>query len=281
MCAFFGGVLAQEVIKMTGKFTPLQQWLHLEALEVVNPYAVDAFNAQSSDLVALLGSDTVNQLKATSTFIVGCGALGCEFLKNFALLGFATSGDAQVTVTDNDRIEVSNLSRQFLFREDNVGQFKSTAAARAAQRMNPDFRVSALESLVAPATETTFNDAFWNKQAFITNALDNVKARLYVDSRCVFYSKPLVDSGTLGTKCNVQVIVPNMTQSYADGPADSDEGDAIPMCTLRNFPSQPEHCIEWGRALFSDFFASTAQEGANFARDPDAWIASVKVGFFF
>ena len=34
------------------------------------------------------------------------------------------------------------------------------------------------------------------------NAVDNVKARLYTDGRCVFYQKPLLESGTLGTKCN-------------------------------------------------------------------------------
>jgi len=275
LCAFFGGVLAQEVIKMTGKFSPLQQWLHLDAFEVLaasdaQPYAAD------SDLVALLGSAVADKLRSTSTFVVGCGALGCEFLKNFALLGVATQGDGVVTVTDNDRIEVSNLSRQFLFREDNVGQAKSTAAARAAQRMNPAFRVTALEQLVAPATESTFDDAFWGKLAFVTNALDNVKARLYVDSRCVFYGKPLVDSGTLGTKCNVQVVVPNLTQSYADGPADGDEGDAIPMCTLRNFPSQPEHCIEWARALFTDLFSAAAQEAANVAADRDGWLSAMR-----
>ena len=41
---------------------------------------------------------------------VGCGALGCEFLKNFALIGLACGEDGMITVTDNDRIEVSTAS---------------------------------------------------------------------------------------------------------------------------------------------------------------------------
>jgi ubiquitin-activating enzyme E1 len=45
LCAFFGGVLAQEVIKMTGKFSPLQQWLHLDSFEVLDPTA-DSFSAK-------------------------------------------------------------------------------------------------------------------------------------------------------------------------------------------------------------------------------------------
>ena len=40
------------------------------------------------------------------------------------------------------------------------------------------------------------------------------QARLYVDSRCVFYRKPLLESGTLGTKANTQVIIPFQTESY-------------------------------------------------------------------
>jgi molybdopterin/thiamine biosynthesis adenylyltransferase len=41
----------------------------------------------------------------------------------------------------------------------------------------------------------------------IVNALDNVNARLYVDSRCVYFCKPLLESGTLGAKCNTQVNI--------------------------------------------------------------------------
>ena len=55
---------------------------------------------------------------------------------------------------------------------------------------------------VGPDNEEFFNDDFWEGLDFVVNALDNVKARMYVDSRCVFYRKPLFESGTLGTKCN-------------------------------------------------------------------------------
>ena len=48
----------------------------------------------------------------------------------------------------------------------------------------------------------------------VVNALDNVAARLYVDSRCVANQRPLLESGTLGTKGHVQVILPFLTESY-------------------------------------------------------------------
>ena len=48
----------------------------------------------------------------------------------------------------------------------------------------------------------------------VVNALDNVNARLYVDSRCVYFCKPLLESGTLGPKCNTQVVIPRLTENY-------------------------------------------------------------------
>jgi len=46
---------------------------------------------------------------------------------------------------------------------------------------------------------------------FVVNAVDNINARLYVDGKCVWYNKPLLESGTLGTKANMQVIIPHKT----------------------------------------------------------------------
>ena len=46
------------------------------------------------------------------------------------------------------------------------------------------------------------------------NALDNVNARLYVDGRCVYFKKPLLESGTLGPKANTQMVIPRLTENY-------------------------------------------------------------------
>ena len=56
--------------------------------------------------------------------------------------------------------------------------------------------------LVAPDTENVFNDDFWEGLDFVVNAVVNVKARNYVDDKCVWFTKPLLESGTLGTKAN-------------------------------------------------------------------------------
>lgn len=91
---------------------------------------------------------------------------------------------------------------------------KSTAAAAAAQAINPALQVRALQNRVSPGTEDVFDDCFWANLDVVVNALDNVNARLYVDSRCVYFGKPLLESGTLGPKCNTQMVIPRMTENY-------------------------------------------------------------------
>lgn len=66
-------------------------------------------------------------------FVVGAGAIGCELLKNFALVGLGN-----IIVTDMDVIEKSNLNRQFLFRPWDVQKTKSSTAAKAIKAMNPE-----------------------------------------------------------------------------------------------------------------------------------------------
>lgn len=64
--------------------------------------------------------------------MIGAGAIGCELLKNYAMLGLGTGSDGEIIVTDPDVIEVSNLNRQFLFREKHLRKPKSQTAAAAA-----------------------------------------------------------------------------------------------------------------------------------------------------
>ena len=275
MGAFLGGVTAQEVIKFTGKFTPLPSMMHFAALESLpeeQPSAdsTAATGTRFDDLAAVYGREFITTLGNLRYFMVGCGALGCEFLKNFALNNICCGQNGSLTVTDNDRIELSNLSRQFLFREDNVGQPKSRAAGVKAKEMNPNFHVESLEMFVGPNTEDTFDDDFWMGLDGVCNALDNMEARMYVDGQVVKYELPLLESGTMGTSGNVDPVVPFKTKSYEDGGKAAEDG-GIPMCTLRNFPHLPDHCIEWARDQFEALFVKLGKQANKYVDDPAAF----------
>ena len=140
--------------------------------------------------------------------------------------------------------------------------------------MNKDLHTEALKLRVSPENEQVFNDDFWDSLDFATSAVDNIKARQFIDTRCVFYGKPLFESGTLGTKCNSQVIIPFQTQSYNDSQDPEEEG--IPLCTLKNFPYLIEHTIQWARDLFEGVFVEGPNEYLKFAEDPHKYLLSVQ-----
>jgi len=276
MCAFLGGIVAQEVVKFTGKYTPLHQALYFDMFELVpSPLPADwkPLGSRYDDQVAILGKSFQDRLANMKVFLVGAGALGCEYLKCFAMMGVGCGSGGQVTVTDMDNIEISNLNRQFLFRKSDVGQAKSHTAARAAKAMNSELKITAMEVRVGGDTEDTFDDNFWIGLDAVVNALDNIQARNYVDSRCVWFAKPLLESGTLGTKANVQVVLPHLTQSYGDSQDPPEE--SIPLCTLKHFPHAIEHTIEWARDFFEQLFADSPREVNTFLSDPAAYLAKL------
>src|SRR4051794_1679188 len=133
--------------------------------------------------------------------------------------------------------------------------------------MNPETKgkVIAHQDRVGVETENVYNDGFFDHLDGVTNALDNVDARKqlicrrnddliyinlffeflgkYMDRRCVYFRKPLLESGTLGTKGNTQVVIPYLTESYSSSQDPPEK--AIPICTLKNFPNAIEHTIQW------------------------------------
>lgn len=276
VASFFGGVVAQEIVKFTGKYTPITQWLHLDFFTSLPKEEAnrEPTNTRYDDQILVFGRDVQEKLSKLRIFMVGAGALGCELIKLFSLMGIGCSDKGLVSCTDNDNIEISNLNRQFLFRSSDVGHSKSEAACKKGTEMNSALNVRSYQTLVGEQTEDIFHDEFWEELDFVVNAVDNIKARLYVDSRCVWYKKPLLESGTLGTKANSQMIVPHMTQCYGDS-TDPPE-DSIPMCTLRNFPNQIEHTIEWGRDQFSTIFTDRSSDVINYLDNPSKYLKELK-----
>lgn len=221
-----GGLVSQEIIKgITNKFTPIVQNFYTDFEEILSPdftgEKVDEFltKEKSSQTLSsfievkdkydglkfLLGSETFESIKNSHVFMVGAGAIGCELLKNYSMIGLGSGEKGQVTLTDPDMIELSNLSRQFLFREKHIGQPKSIVASKVIQMMNADYKdkIDARLEKVCDDTEQIFDDQFFKSQNICLNALDNLKARVYMDQRCVRNQVPLLESGTLGPKGHV------------------------------------------------------------------------------
>ena len=240
LAAFMGGVVAQECMKaITQKFSPIKQLFYYDASEVLPEFKpsehipkegtleekAKKFKEDFADMFifggdpdrteglrVVVGKEVVEKLSYSNIFMVGAGAIGCELLKLYAMLnigcGKKTKDQAKpgsIVLTDPDVIEVSNLNRQFLFREKHLRKPKSSTAAAAAIQMNPGLKGNIVARLdkVHDGTSHIFTDNFFSNLTLVTNALDNIAARKYVDQRCVTAQVPLIESGTLGPKGHV------------------------------------------------------------------------------
>ncbi|KAG7965158.1 hypothetical protein I3843_09G210000 [Carya illinoinensis] len=280
MAAMFGGIVGQEVVKAcSGKFHPLFQFFYFESVESLPaepllPSDLKPLNSRYDAQISVFGSKIQKKLEDAKIFVVGSGALGCEFLKNLALMGVSCGKQGKLTITDDDVIEKSNLSRQFLFRDWNIGQAKSTVAASAAALINPSLNIEALQNRAGPETENVFNDEFWENLSVVVNALDNVNARLYIDQRCLYFQKPLLESGTLGAKCNTQMVIPHLTENYGAS-RDPPEKQA-PMCTVHSFPHNIDHCLTWARSEFEGLLEKTPAEVNTYLTNPNEYASAMK-----
>lgn len=275
MAAVLGGFVAQEVLKAcSSKFHPTVQHFYFDSLESLpselpTEAEVQPLNSRYDGQIAIFGKTFQEKIANRREFLVGAGAIGCEMLKNWSMIGLASGPKGIIHVTDLDTIEKSNLNRQFLFRPKDLGKFKSEVAGNAVAEMNPDLKgkIASRQDPVGPDTENIYSTEFFDGIDGVTNALDNVKGRMYMDQRCVFYEKTLVDSGTLGTKGNVQVIVPHLTESYSSS-QDPPEKET-PVCTVTSFPNKIEHCIEWSRKAFDTLFVLPVQAANSYLSEPN------------
>lgn len=176
--------------------------------------------------------------------LVGAGGIGCEVLKNLVLMGFS-----ELEVIDLDTIEVSNLNRQFLFNKDSVGKPKCHVAKESVLKFNPNVNI---QSHFGDIMDQKYGTAFFNKFKLVINALDNKKARSHVNRMCLSCTIPLIESGTMGYSGQVEYILKGVSLCYECLP--KPEPKSYPMCTIRNTPKEPIHCITWAKYLFGQLF---------------------------
>ena len=275
ICSLIGGYMAQEIIKVTGQFLPINQWLFFDLYDHNYNYNKDSISNNSRYFYQenIFGKEIQKKLENLNIFIVGAGAVGCELLKNLSMMG-VSSGRGRITVTDGDSIEISNLNRQFLFSEEDVTLSKSKIACKNIRKMNPKVNVIDLQLIVNDKTIDIFNKEFWEFQDFIFSAVDNIDARKYIDKRCYKYNKIFLNCGTKGVRANDNVFIPHKTKMFNQIFIGKNTITYEP-CTLKSFPYKIEHCIEWGKSIFSDLFISRIRQLKTFLEEPQNFITNM------
>mmetsp|Transcript_114025 Transcript_114025/g.158073 ORF Transcript_114025/g.158073 Transcript_114025/m.158073 type:complete len:107 (+) Transcript_114025:1240-1560(+) len=106
-------MVAQEVVKaITQKFMPVKQEFYFDVIELYSNKGEESTAADRYlSLRTCLGTETFDKLRKMKLFMIGAGAIGCELLKNYSMLGLGSKDDGKIILTDPDIIEVSNLNR--------------------------------------------------------------------------------------------------------------------------------------------------------------------------
>ncbi|THU68087.1 hypothetical protein C4D60_Mb08t00200 [Musa balbisiana] len=227
-----------------------------------------------------MGSDLKEEaIKRAKVLMVGAGGIGCELLKTLALSGFQ-----DVHIIDMDTIEVSNLNRQFLFRQSHVGQSKAKVARDAVLKFMPHINITPYHANVK---DPGFNVDFFKQFNVVLNGLDNLDARRHVNRLCLAAEVPLIESGTTGFLGQVTVHIKGRTECYECQPKPTPK--TYPVCTITSTPSKVDfvrelrelferfkkilkfvHCIVWAKdLLFAKLFGDKKQENDLFVSAGD------------
>ena len=187
-------------------------------------------------------------LHEAKILIIGAGGLGCEVIKNLAMMGIKN-----IDIIDLDRIDVTNLNRQFLFRQADVGKFKAEVAADFVKKRVPGANVNYYTTPIQK-----FDAAFYSEYQIFVAGLDNVEARRWLNSMVFSLveldednevvpetQKIIIDGGTEVFNGQARVIIPYQTACYECTLESLTDNNNFNFCTIKHTPRQPEHCIAY------------------------------------
>lgn len=151
----------------------------------------------------VIGIDGQQKLKNAKILCVGAGGLGCPALQYLAAAGIGTVG-----IVDGDNVELSNLQRQILFTEQDIGRNKATVIAERLQAQNSHIAVNTYIEFLSMDNAQTIITSY----DLILDATDNYEARYLLNSICRAFKKPLISASIYQFDAQISVF------NYLDGP---------------------------------------------------------------
>ena len=132
-----------------------------------------------------IGIPGQKKLFNSKVLVVGAGGLGCPLM-----LYLAYSGVGNLGIADNDKVEISNLSRQVLFTKKDLGKFKVMVSKNFIKRINKKILV---KTFLKKINKENIHKIAKNYD-FICDGTDNFKSRLLINDYCIKYKKVLISS---------------------------------------------------------------------------------------
>jgi adenylyltransferase/sulfurtransferase len=162
------------------------------------------------------------KLKQAKVCVVGVGGLGNPIVTRLAAMGVG-----KIRIVDRDVIELSNLHRQTMFNEDDVGQVKVETAAKKLRKLNPDIIIEELPISINDYTALEVVDGC----DVVVDALDSVNARYSLNKACIEKKIPFVTGAAVGVTGQCFTILPNQSACYHCLFPALDE-DSMPTCSI-------------------------------------------------
>lgn len=162
------------------------------------------------------------KLKNAKVCVVGTGGLGNPITSRLAAMGVGT-----LRIVDRDVIELTNLHRQTMFDEDDVGKVKVEVAAKKLQKLNPDCVIEALAISVNDYTALEVVEGY----DVVVDALDSVNARYALNKACIKFGIPFVTGAAVGVSGQAFTVLPKETACYFCMFPELDE-DTMPTCSI-------------------------------------------------
>ncbi|QUC64779.1 ThiF family adenylyltransferase [Nitrosopumilus sp. K4] len=188
--------------------------------EELSKKELDKFSRQV--MLEEIGYQGQLKLKNAKICVVGTGGLGNPITSRLAAMGVGT-----LRIVDRDVIELSNLHRQTMFDEDDVGQVKVEVAAKKLQKLNPDCKIEALAVSVNDYTALEVVEGC----DVVVDALDSVNARYALNKACVKFGIPFVTGAAVGVSGQIFTILPGTSACYHCMFPALDE-DTMPTCSI-------------------------------------------------
>ena len=188
--------------------------------EELSPKELDKFSRQV--MLEEIGYGGQLKLKNAKVCVIGTGGLGHPIISRLATMGVGT-----LRIVDRDVIELSNLHRQMMFDEDDVGQVKVEVAAKKLQKLNPDCKI---EPLAVSVNDYTALEVIEGCDVVI-DALDSVNARYALNKACIEFGIPFVTGAAVGTSGQAFTVLPKKSACYFCMFPELDE-DTMPTCSI-------------------------------------------------
>jgi molybdopterin/thiamine biosynthesis adenylyltransferase len=152
--------------------------------------------------IPLIGEEGQERLKSSRVFIAGAGGLGCP-----AAAYLAAAGVGHLTIADCDSVDRTNLNRQILHWEQDIGHSKVSSAGEKLRSMNPDIRVD-----LVPVTITRKNaSSLIAGSDLVIDALDNFTDRYAINRAALEHRIPYIHGAVSGFDGHVATIIPGET----------------------------------------------------------------------